>query len=261
MITRSGSYKLFNAFGIDVFVHWTWFLAAWLLYTWSGFSRVPNGLFAFLAVYGSLFGIVLLHEFGHALACRSVGGKANLIVLWPLGGVAYVAPPPRPGAVLWSIAAGPLVNAALVPILYGLQFAASGLGQGNTATLVQTYLYVIAAINIALLVFNMLPIYPLDGGQILQSILWFFIGRARSLRATSFVGFLVAAVAFVLAAIGESDFIPISRFMLLLLSAFVAWQAFKGFQIARLMAHQEAHETQSIERALQRAREMAMRRD
>ena len=45
-----------------------------------------------------LFLIVTLHEFGHALACRQVGGKADQIVLWPLGGVAYVAPPPRPGA-------------------------------------------------------------------------------------------------------------------------------------------------------------------
>ena len=49
----------------------------------------------------------MLHEFGHALACRQVGGQADLIVLWPLGGVAYVNPPPRPGALLWSIAAGP----------------------------------------------------------------------------------------------------------------------------------------------------------
>src|SRR5437016_10121848 len=67
--------------------------------------------------YLALFIIVLLHEFGHALACRQVGGKADQIVLWPLGGVAYVAPPQRPGATLWSIVAGPLVNVILAPIL------------------------------------------------------------------------------------------------------------------------------------------------
>src|SRR5204862_5485748 len=66
--------------------------------------------------YLALFLIVLLHEYGHALACRQVGGTANQIVLWPLGGVAYVNPPPRPGPTLWSIAAGPLVNLALLPI-------------------------------------------------------------------------------------------------------------------------------------------------
>ncbi len=70
--------------------------------------------------YLALFLIVTIHEFGHALACRQVGGTANQIVLWPLGGVAYVDPPPRPGATLWSIAAGPLVNVALLPVLYVL---------------------------------------------------------------------------------------------------------------------------------------------
>src|SRR5207245_10576236 len=68
--------------------------------------------------YLALFLIVLLHEYGHALACRQVGGRADQIVLWPLGGVAYVNPPPRPGATLWSIAAGPLVNVALLPVLF-----------------------------------------------------------------------------------------------------------------------------------------------
>lgn len=73
-----------------------------------------------IAEYLALFGIVLLHEFGHALACRQVGGKAERVVLWPLGGIALVQPPPRPGALLWSIAAGPLVNLVLVPLTWCL---------------------------------------------------------------------------------------------------------------------------------------------
>ena len=64
----------------------------------------------------ALFLIVLIHEFGHQLACRQVGGKTHDIILWPLGGVAYVSPPQRPGAQLWSIAAGPLVNVVLFPM-------------------------------------------------------------------------------------------------------------------------------------------------
>ena len=131
--------------------------------------------------YLALFGIVLLHEFGHALACRQVGGQANQIVLWPLGGVAYVAPPPRPGATLWSIAAGPLVNVALAPILTILWLlgALGGLGARRCPmpTLSSRRSCII---NWGLLIFNMLPIYPLDGGQILQSLLWFVLGRARA---------------------------------------------------------------------------------
>src|ERR1035438_1916368 len=113
---RQGSFHLFRFAGIDLYLHWSWFLvAAFEIENWQGrYSSVVWSLLEYLA----LFLIVLLHEFGHALACRQTGGTANRILLWPLGGVAYVNPPQRPGATLWSIAAGPLVNVALLPILY-----------------------------------------------------------------------------------------------------------------------------------------------
>src|SRR5215467_8053662 len=125
---RSGSIHLFRFSGIDVFLHWSWFLVAvYEIQTRGGSysSRSWNVL-----EYLALFLIVMLHEFGHALACRQVGGRANQIVLWPLGGVAYVDPPPRPGATLWSIAAGPLVNVVLLPtfLLLGKLGAAVGWG-------------------------------------------------------------------------------------------------------------------------------------
>ena len=87
-----------------------------------------------VAEYLALFLIVTIHEFGHALACRQVGGQANQIVLWPLGGVAYVNPPQRPGATLWSIAAGPLVNVVLAPdhhCSHGLAEPSLGLVRGR----------------------------------------------------------------------------------------------------------------------------------
>src|SRR5882672_10040195 len=112
---RQGSIRLFRFAGVDVFLHWSWFLVA--AYEISGGSHRYSTLIWAALEYVALFVIVTMHEFGHALACRSVGGRANQIVLWPLGGVAYVDPPPRPGAVLWSIAAGPLVNVVLVPVL------------------------------------------------------------------------------------------------------------------------------------------------
>src|SRR5262249_7946308 len=143
--------------------------------------------------YLALFLIVTLHEFGHALACRQVGAQANQIVLWPLGGIAFVNPPPRPGATLWSIAAGPLVNVALVPVLLAIAaFNRSLRSAGGTATTsdVGLLLHTIALINLGLLIFNLLPIYPLDGGQILRSLLWFVIGRTRSLMAAVVIGFI-----------------------------------------------------------------------
>jgi Zn-dependent protease len=142
--------------------------------------------------YLALFCIVMLHEFGHALACRQVGGAANQIVLWPLGGVAYVNPPPRPGATLWSIAAGPLVNVALIPVLYLVGMLTRSLGDAQGLADLRALVHAVWWINLVLLGFNLLPVYPLDGGQIFRSLLWFVLGRARSLMAASVAGFLGA---------------------------------------------------------------------
>jgi Zn-dependent protease len=141
----------------------------------------------------SLFLIVLIHEFGHQLACRSVGGKTHDIVLWVLGGVAYVSPPQRPGATLWSIAAGPLVNVLLLPLFGALLFLVKSAGWEDAHPDAFNFIFMLFYINVALLVFNMLPIYPLDGGQILRSLLWFVFGRAKSLMIASVIGFVGVA--------------------------------------------------------------------
>jgi len=169
-----------------VFLHWSWFLAA------AYEIQLRKGLYSSITwnvlEYLALFLIVTLHEFGHSLACRQVGGEANQIVLWPLGGVAYVNPPQRPGATLWSIAAGPLVNVALFPVLLVLLRLSSGLAGSPDAHALLWFLT--WRIDLGLLVFNMLPIYPLDGGQILRALLWFVLGRARSLMVATILGFL-----------------------------------------------------------------------
>ncbi|HXT61324.1 MAG TPA: site-2 protease family protein [Pirellulales bacterium] len=225
--TKSGAFRLGRIAGIDLFLHWTWLLVAYFeinnrpnAYT----SQVWN-----VVEYLALFGIVTLHEFGHALACRQVGGKADQIMLWPLGGVAYVSPPPRPGAVLWSIAAGPLVNVALVPVTVGAYLLAARAGLDKNTSDAALFLFNIAWINAGLLIFNMLPIYPLDGGQILQSLLWFVLGRANSLYVVSALGLIAG-----LGLIGLS----IWRYNLwfLLVSIFIATRCWVGFQQARTLS-------------------------
>jgi Zn-dependent protease len=199
---RQGSIRLFRLFGIDVFLHWSWFLvAAYEIQTRKGsYSSVTWNVLEYLA----LFLIVTTHEFGHALACRQVGGRADQIVLWPLGGVAYVDPPPRPGATLWSIAAGPLVNVALIPILWIAVTASQSAGMAATAPDLFQLLQMISLINVLLLKFNILPIYPLDGGQILRALLWFVMGRARSLMVATILG-LIGVVGFIGLAIYEQS--------------------------------------------------------
>lgn len=185
---NQGALRLFRFAGIDVFLHWSWFVVA--LYEINGRSHAYSSVLYNVLEYLALFVIVLLHEFGHALACKQVGGTANRIMLWPLGGVAYVSPPPRAGANLWSIAAGPLVNVALVPVLLALGSLSRSAGIPQTMPDVHALLRAVAWTNAALLIFNLLPIYPLDGGQILRSLLWFVFGRARSLSIAAGLGLL-----------------------------------------------------------------------
>jgi Zn-dependent protease len=225
--TRQGSVRLFRFAGVNVFLHWSWFLvAAYEIQMGKGrYSSVTWNVLEYLA----LFLIVTLHEFGHALACRQVGGRADQIVLWPLGGVAYVDPPPRPGATLWSIAAGPLVNVVLVPVLGCLAVLAhSPLGTAGGRANFHEFIPSLFWINIGLLAFNILPIYPLDGGQILRSLLWFVIGRARSLMAATILG-LIGVVGFIGLAIWTQSiwYGAIAVFMLM--------NCWGGFQHARAL--------------------------
>src|SRR5208282_5212331 len=190
MPTRQGSFHLFRLFGIDVYLHWAWFLAVgYFIHQARGYSSSVWSVLECL----TLFLIVLIHEFGHQLACRQVGGKTSQIILWPLGGVAYVSPPQRPGAQLWSIAAGPLVNVVLFPIFSIIWWLVDSAGWQETMPNAYFFTQMLWSINLVLLIFNMLPIYPLDGGQILRSLLWFVFGRANSLMATVVIGFVGVA--------------------------------------------------------------------
>jgi Zn-dependent protease len=237
MPTRQGSIRLFRLFGITAYLHWSWFLIAYLVirYRMDLYSSPVWSVLEYLA----LFLIVLIHEFGHQLACRQVGGKTHDIVLFPFGGVAYVSPPQRPGAQLWSIAAGPLVNVALIPILTVLLLFLGGHPSvhGIEPNEYAAFLNDIWFINFGLLIFNMMPIYPLDGGQILRSLLWFVLGRANSLLVASIIGFIGVGGLFLLA--GLNFFLSTDKFQSLWLGAIsllILTSCWKGLVHARELA-------------------------
>jgi Zn-dependent protease len=225
--TRSGTLKLFRFAGIKVFLHWTWFAGAVLLL--PRYVHYPVTWPVAIATYITLFAIVLLHEFGHSLACRQVGGQTHDIVLWPLGGIAYVSPPPRPGAVLWSIAAGPLVNVALIPVLYGLAHGSAALGFIDQFPALGVYWDRVRTINLGLLIFNVIPVYPLDGGQILQSLLWFAFGRVRSLQVAAVIG-LIGVAGFGVLALWIGDY------WLGFVARFLGQRCWVGLREARMMS-------------------------
>ena len=225
-----GSLRLFRFAGIEVSLHYSWFLVAVYQLTSRphGYRSPAFAVYEYLA----LFGIVLLHEFGHAFACRQVGGIANQILLWPFGGVAFVQPPPRPGAQLWSIAAGPLVNVALMPVLFLLRTLLSHSQLALAAP--DFFRLMIGQINFWILIFNLLPIYPLDGGQILRSLLWFPFGRITSLQIASVLGLIGGALL-----AGYAISFGFDALWTALLAFFLLSQALAGWKQARALRRQE----------------------
>ena len=225
-----GTIRLFKFSGIQVYLHFSWFLIA--AYEFTQRKGVYASPIWAAAEIIALFSIVLLHEFGHALACRQTGGIANQIVLWPLGGIAFVSPPRRPGAMLWSIAAGPLVNVILLPILsIARTLSPISADEPNDFGL---FFYHVWWINLGILIFNILPVYPLDGGQILRSLLWFPLGEIRSLQIASVLG-LVGSVG--LAGLMLLMGTPI--FWTAIMSLFLISRAVAGWQYAKALIQEE----------------------
>ena len=158
----------------------------------------------------ALFAVILLHEFGHCFAARWVGGTAEEIVMTPLGGLAMAMAPRRPWPTFVTVAGGPLVN-VLICLVCGfvlyLSWAygrwtrcISGPGGASIAYNLAfsncRYLFWIYGISYALLIFNILPVFPLDGGQLLQSILWKPLGYYRSMIITLNVGLVGSVIMF-----------------------------------------------------------------
>lgn len=199
------SLKLGKIFGIDLYVHGTF----WLLPLFVLFSGLGNGLdqiaFDVLFVF-AVFGCIALHEFGHALAAAGYGIRTRDITLYPVGGVASLERmPERPGREISVALAGPAVN---VVIAVGLFFVlvvsqtalvVPGLPTSDAAA---AFLSQLLFANVGLVLFNLLPAFPMDGGRVLRALLATRMGRLRATEAAVAVStvlagvFLVAGVVF-----------------------------------------------------------------
>lgn len=192
----NGSWKIARMSDIEVRVHWT--LIAYCVFvllfpmpsSWQGF------LWKSLVVV-LIFGSVLAHEFGHAFCARFCDGESNQIVLWPLGGLAYVRLPDSPSAHFLTALAGPLVSLLL---WVGASMLAHYLD--NWAAMVAQS---IAAMNWMLWLFNLIPAYPLDGGRMLQALIWHHLGYARSMWYCVHLAFVCAVMMFIWAFGWSSD--------------------------------------------------------
>ncbi len=228
-----GGLRLFRVAGVDVHVHFTWFIAAlFVLHDGpSGYSSLAWPVAAYLTG----FAIILLHEFGHVFACRWVGGTADRVILWPLGGLAVVSPPPRPGAQAVMTLAGPLVNLILAPVLIALAFALAPATDDAPRTDEEMFVTSLAWFNLIVLVFNLLPLFPLDGGRLLHALLWRWLGRSTGLAVAAGVGVLGGACLCALA-LGTGEW------WLALMAAFLTLAAFSGVRLSSQYARMERAE-------------------
>ena len=192
-------WKLGNAAGIGVYVHWSfWLLPAWILLSSGG--GLSGALSTVLFVF-AIFGCVVLHELGHALMARHFHIGTRDITLYPIGGVASLERiPRRPSQELAIALAGPAVNVVIAAALFVLLLVVGVGTQGLVFTFAGgSFLVNLLLVNVALVVFNMLPAFPMDGGRVLRALLAM---RLPYLRATEIAVRVGQGVAIVLGLVG-----------------------------------------------------------
>jgi Zn-dependent protease/predicted transcriptional regulator len=205
--------RIGRLFGIDIGLHYSWFIIAFLItLSLAGHFRVnnpdwePNTAWISAILTGLLFFLaIIIHELAHALVARSRGIPVRSITLFALGGVASIEKESKdPKTEFWIGFVGPL--ASVVVGLFCLALArAFGWDPDDTAgTPAQAVLSWLGYINLGLALFNMIPGFPLDGGRVLRSIIWWITGdAARATRISARVG---QGVAFALILVGIVQF-------------------------------------------------------
>ena len=201
------SYKIARIAGIDVYLHTTFLLLValygWIFYQQGGMGSAIFGVVLILL----LFLCVLLHEFGHAFAARAYGIRTPDITLLPIGGVARLERMPTSPLQEFVIAiAGPAVNVVIIgvlaivekgipPIERSMHFG--GMGQSIITNLI--------SVNMMLVLFNMIPAFPMDGGRVLRALLATQFSYAKATAIAARVGQSIAVLFILVAVLGSSN--------------------------------------------------------
>jgi Zn-dependent protease len=179
------SWRVGSAFGIGIYVHWTFLLLAGLVFV-QKLGQGDIGLAFYSAMlFAGVFTCVILHELGHALMAKVFGIATKDITLYPIGGVARLERmTERPVEELMIALAGPAVNVIIAFVLMSFLFVVGhaiplALEGPSRSVLLSGAGYLLLA-NIILVLFNMVPAFPMDGGRVLRALLAMRLGRLRA---------------------------------------------------------------------------------
>jgi len=212
-----GSLKLGKIAGIGIYTHISFFLIfIWILYLVQGESDYWGQLAFYIVCYILLFTCVLLHELGHALTAQRYGIQTRRITLLPIGGVAQLEGiPEKPGQELVIAIAGPLVNVAIVILLlpvFLLTGTFSDITSDNSSlSFAQNLLVTVLFANGILVIFNLIPAFPMDGGRILRALLAKRLDYTKATLIAARTG-QVIAVLFILS--GVSNWLGLTHWQL-----------------------------------------------
>lgn len=184
-------WKIGRFAGIDVYVHATFLLIlGWVGYNyWRQYQdwvEVAIGILFILV----LFLCVVLHEYGHALTARKYGIKTRDITLYPIGGVARLERlPDRPIEELWVALAGPAVNVVIAAILIGYLTLTNGLTSITAFSITEgSFLERLMVVNVYLVLFNLIPAFPMDGGRVLRALLALKLDYVQATQIAATIG-------------------------------------------------------------------------
>ena len=210
------SWKLGEFAGIGVYVHATFLL----LVAWLGFRHYQAGDSIAATVSGilfvlAIFACVLLHEYGHALTARRYGVKTRDIILLPIGGVARLERIPEdPRQELWVALAGSAVNVVIATLLFvWLRSTGAMVPAGQLAVEQGPFFQRLMLVNVFLVLFNMLPAFPMDGGRVLRAFLALRLPYPRATQIAATVGQALALLFGFLGLIGNPFLLFIALFV------------------------------------------------
>ncbi len=184
------SLKIGRLWGIDVYLHVTFLL----FLAWAGYATYlaegVNAAVSVVTIITALFACVLLHEYGHALTARKFGIGTADITLLPIGGVARLERmPSNPKQELLVAIAGPAVNVVIAAVIGLIIFIARvPVPQQPTNLLEGGLLWNLLRMNVLMILFNMLPAFPMDGGRVLRAALAMKMPYAKATRTAATIG-------------------------------------------------------------------------